>query len=343
MDFESIKNIYHVSHVAGIFEVFTLLTYLATVKQFNRAIFINAFSVFYCIFICAAGCFTAVRFIKRKKLKHISVSIFRFFFFIGFASWAMWNGYRQYIRNEQMLTFFAVLLILVCFVPIKPLESIAMIAIVYAGLYAVLKTVDGAVGIHKINYTVLALVSLLGMIVRYHSQIRTSERSVQLQKHNEQLAYNNRHDALTGLRNRYALNDDILEFAGQKITAFMVDINYFKEINDTYGHAVGDEILKETALNLRMLFHGSLCYRFGGDEFLIIDVGCKNEKKGTFSFSTSSFPDGKVVFSIGFVDGVPNNNEELFALLSEADVKLYEMKRFTHAPENGGHDRRKRS
>ena len=65
-------------------------------------------------------------------------------------------------------------------------------------------------------------------MVRYHSQIRTSDRAVRLQKHNEQLEHNNRHDALTGLRNRYALNEDIKEIAGQKLTAFMVDVNYFK-------------------------------------------------------------------------------------------------------------------
>ena len=47
------------------------------------------------------------------------------------------------------------------------------------------------------------------------------------------------------------------------------------------------------------------------------------------------------VFSLGYVEGSPNNSEELFVLLCESDLKLYEMKRFTHAPENGGHDRRK--
>ena len=52
-------------------------------------------------------------------------------------------------------------------------------------------------------------------------------------------------------------------------------------------------------------------------------------------------PDGNVVFSIGYVDGTPNNSDELFTMFCESDIKLYEMKRFTHDPKNGGHDRRK--
>ena len=284
----------------------------------------------------------STRFLAKKSFRHFSASIFRFLFFVGLACWAVWNGYREYNRGGQMITFFAVILILVCFVAMKPLLCIVLSFGIYGSLYAVLNNVDGALEIHKLNYIVLSLVSLLAMIVRYHSQIRTSDRAVKLQKHNEDLEYNNRHDALTGLRNRYALNNDILEIAGQKLTAFMIDVNYFKEINDTYGHAIGDEVLRESANNLRMAFPGSLCYRYGGDEFLILDVGCKNEKRGVYSFSTPVVPSGNIVFSIGYVEGSPNNHEELFLLLSQADVKLYEMKRFTHAPENGGHDRRKR-
>ena len=341
MDVESIRNIKHVSSVAAVFEIITLSLYIPTIKQFDHASFVNIFSVLYCIFVGTVGWLLSVIFLKKKSFNHILASVFLFLFFAGLASWAVWNGYREYNRGGQMITFFAVILILVCFVPLKPLSSIVMTAGIYYGLLTALKTIDGAAGIHKLNYAVLSLVSLLGMIVRYHSQIRASDRAVRLQKHNEELEYNNCHDALTGLRNRYALNDDVEKFAGQKLTAFMIDVNYFKEINDKYGHGVGDEVLKETARNIEKIFPGSLCYRYGGDEFLVLDVGCKNEKRGSYSFSTPIVQDGNVVFSIGYVEGSPNNSDELFVLFCEADVNLYEMKRFTHAPENGGHDRRK--
>jgi len=341
MDVESIRNIQHVSSVAAIFEIITLSLYIPTVQQFDRASIINILSVLYCIFIGTAGCIVSILFLKKKAFHHNLASIFLFLFFAGLAAWAVWNGYREYNRGGQMITFFAVILILVCFVPIQPFFSVLLTAGIYYGLIATLKTIDGAAGIHRMNYSVLALVSLLTMIVRYHSQIRTSDRAVRLQKHNEQLEYNNRHDALTGLRNRYALNEDIKEIAGKQLTAFMVDVNYFKEINDKYGHAIGDEVLQETARHIKAIFPESMCYRYGGDEFLVLDVGSKNEKRGSYSFSTPVVPDGNVLFSIGYVDGTPNTSDELFALFCEADVMLYEMKRFTHAPENGGHDRRK--
>ena len=342
MDTESIKNIYHVSLATVIFEILTLLLYLFTRTEFNLAILVNISSVLYCIIVCLVSWLTAIHFLKKKSFSHRFVSAFRFLFFLALASWAVWNGYRQYIRGEQVLTFFAVMLILVCFVPVKPWHSIFLSFGIYAGLFVVLFGIDRAVGIHKINYMALCLVSLMGMIVRYHSQIRTSDRAVRLQKNNEQLEYNNRHDALTKLRNRYALNADVNDFAGKQLTAFMIDVNYFKEINDTYGHAVGDEVLKLTARTLENLFPNCLCYRFGGDEFLIVDVGGKSEKVGFYTFDVNAFPSGKVMLSIGDADGSPKTHKEFFDLLAQADAKLYEMKRFTHAPENGGHDRRKR-
>ena len=341
MDVESIKNIYHVSAVAAVFEFLTLITYISTLEQFNYKELVNVSSVLFCIIICLACCITAMTFLSKKTFNHLAVSLFRLLFFIGLATWAVWNGYREYNRGGQMITFFASILILVCFIPMQPLNCIILNIGIYGSLYVIVSKIDGAAEIHKLNYLILILVSLLAMIIRYHLQIRTSERVVQLQNHNEELGYSNRHDALTGLRNRYALNEDIKEIAGQMLTAFMIDVNYFKEINDKYGHGVGDEVLKETANTIRKIFPGSLCYRYGGDEFLVLDVGCKNVKLGSYSFSTPMVPDGNVVFSIGYVEGTPNNIEELFTLLCESDVRLYEMKRFTHAPENGGHDRRK--
>lgn len=84
-------------------------------------------------------------------------------------------------------------------------------------------------------------------------------------------------DALTGQGNRRALDEllqqqiDFSASTGQPFSILMLDIDYFKKINDIYGHLVGDEALRTFAQRIREgLRQGDVCTRFGGEEFLIV-------------------------------------------------------------------------
>lgn len=84
-------------------------------------------------------------------------------------------------------------------------------------------------------------------------------------------------DRLTGALNRNALESDMKRIffsakANDKnLSVMMFDLDKFKNVNDTYGHLVGDEVLVETSYRItRMLDNASTLYRFGGEEFLVI-------------------------------------------------------------------------
>lgn len=86
-----------------------------------------------------------------------------------------------------------------------------------------------------------------------------------------------RTDALTGLANRRAFDDEIkkhyqrFESEGTPATLLMLDIDYFKKLNDTYGHLVGDDVLKATsALLAKEVSSGEIVARYGGEEFAVI-------------------------------------------------------------------------
>lgn len=77
-------------------------------------------------------------------------------------------------------------------------------------------------------------------------------------------------DALSGLRNRRALDEAMERLSGHFAIA-MVDIDHFKSFNDTHGHAAGDVVLREVAVELRRHSGGST-YRYGGEEFCVLFV-----------------------------------------------------------------------
>ena len=76
-------------------------------------------------------------------------------------------------------------------------------------------------------------------------------------------------DELTGLPGRRALNDR-LKMLGKSYSIAMIDVDRFKRFNDTYGHEVGDEVLKLVASRVRSIKGGGTAYRYGGEEFCVV-------------------------------------------------------------------------
>ena len=79
-------------------------------------------------------------------------------------------------------------------------------------------------------------------------------------------------DGLTGLPSRRAL-DEALASLGRGYTIAMLDVDHFKNFNDTYGHDVGDQVLKMVAARLTRVSGGGSAYRYGGEEFTVLFKG----------------------------------------------------------------------
>ncbi len=146
------------------------------------------------------------------------------------------------------------------------------------------------------------------------------------------------HDALTGLANRRYLDQRLHEIhEGHYVTVLHIDLDRFKEINDTFGHAAGDLILKEAARNLRALIYpGDFLARIGGDEFVVISAPENAQRDyahlANNLVSAMSRPvlynghECRVGASIGFASG-NTTNESAGQILINADIALYEAKR----------------
>lgn len=87
--------------------------------------------------------------------------------------------------------------------------------------------------------------------------------------HTHHIAYR---DELTGLPGRRALNERLAAL-GRHYTIAMLDVDHFKKFNDTYGHDVGDQVLRMVASQIRRVGGGGKAFRYGGEEFTIVFPG----------------------------------------------------------------------
>ncbi len=141
-------------------------------------------------------------------------------------------------------------------------------------------------------------------------------------------------DELTGLWNRRHILDQLQRELESKIPlcVALVDLDHFKRINDEHGHLVGDSVLRDFAQQLREHFRASdHVGRYGGEEFLVVLRDARSEAAHRLLESfRSTFRDRTFVPRYTFSAGVaehPADGEDTVALLSRADVRLYEAKR----------------
>ncbi len=152
-------------------------------------------------------------------------------------------------------------------------------------------------------------------------------------------------DALTGLSNRRYMESHLgtlIEQAatrGKSLAALVLDIDYFKAINDTHGHDAGDDVLRDFALRIKRSIRGiDLACRYGGEEFVIImpetdlAVAAMVAERLRRRIAADPFAIAQgtrhipVTISIG-IAGLRGKDDNAASLLKRADEALYRAKR----------------
>ncbi len=170
--------------------------------------------------------------------------------------------------------------------------------------------------------------------------ISSASKIQSLQFNMEKLQWESSRDPLTGLYNRRYISDQmengILNRNNNKnYSVIIVDVDFFKKINDTYGHDCGDRLLNEISQCLKEATREKdLVSRWGGDEFLIILRDTELETANGIANYMKKMIDEKIIeydgvrISVSITLGVAvNENDELFdTTLKKADMALYEGK-----------------
>jgi len=205
-----------------------------------------------------------------------------------------------------------------------------------------------------IDFTRFVIASILLTFVIYLSESahEKADNELKMVRENEQkilakLTEISVTDALTGAYNRRYFNEvfpHILKDAQEEddlVSLFILDIDFFKEHNDTYGHYEGDVTLKKVAQKLASLiqYEGDLVFRIGGEEFAgVIHTRSKDEiqeliesinqgiEELEIEHSATKLPSKKLTVSIGVCTNYPSNERQLKHFYKQADDALYRAK-----------------
>ncbi|WP_172824564.1 sensor domain-containing diguanylate cyclase [Vreelandella subglaciescola] len=199
---------------------------------------------------------------------------------------------------------------------------------------------------HGERLTVLCSVSsrlsTSSMLTVGRCSVQDISQQVSLERSLERLAYS---DSLTGLANRRHFDElasrelKRLQREGGPLTALALDVDRFKAVNDRYGHAAGDKVLKSLARHGEKLLRGTdILARFGGEEFTVLLPGATQEQgrnkaealRQALAEAPVTLQAGEVIHytvSIGVATLARPEETQLPALLKRADEALYQAKR----------------
>ena len=160
-------------------------------------------------------------------------------------------------------------------------------------------------------------------------------------RHEQQIAHMAHHDPLTDLPNRATFNQciaatlDMAKAAGDSFALLSIDFDHFKSVNDVFGHAVGDALLREVAGRMQQASQGAFLARVGGDEFHVITPTGPQPataealaEKLTAALDTDIDIEGfplRVRLTVG-IAVFPQDGADVATLVANADAALYRAK-----------------
>lgn len=297
---------------------------------------INAPAVYLVIFCMNVLFLTAMRY-ASSHLQSISPSRVRRLF-LWFTGINMVLASATFFTTQQDSSFFFEYILITITIYLLPnsgmVSFLRNVAINVVSVMVVL-----AVAKHSIAWQDIVDIAALQVICSFINKSRLQgfvhreKEKILIEKQKDQFYHDSRTDGLTHIANRTALRNDFSDFLNQPLCVALIDLDYFKKCNDIYGHAYGDRVLEKAGRYMNRIFHdvNDYCYRYGGDEFLIIsekeDLASFRERLERFQELCEAKEDNiEISCSIGYYADLPHTKEDLRAMIKNADYYLYQAK-----------------
>ncbi|QWV05442.1 GGDEF domain-containing protein [Pseudoalteromonas shioyasakiensis] len=293
--------------------------------------------------VCILSAF-ALNYIKSIQSFRLVISVFMLFLFLNMQFMAI-TYERFYILH---MFFDVIILITFYFSTLVSIKLSVFLSISYSALAISVIYFSKEISNHSFYMVVLAHVAanLAGMIMAAHEHIIRRElfvRNTQLAQLAHEMKSQALKDALTQLPNRRAFDNAYEEYQrmvkqqqgeSKQVCVILADIDYFKRVNDSHGHEVGDVVLQRfSAFLTDSLRSSDDVYRFGGEEFVIVLPLCSVSDATVIintmiaRMNSEMCEVGELSLAIRASFGLTvMKEEEQKSVISRADAALYQAK-----------------
>ncbi len=285
-----------------------------------------------------------------------------FVYAIVITLWACGVTLLDQMEGKGLTLYACVLLVTAALFMLKPWQSITLFGSCFIilnlllpyfpPLHGIELTIDNS--LDSLIITGIAIVMSIyftGYRVRSYQNLKIIDKQFEkISEANERLSQEIIVDSLTGLYNRRYLGDTVHarfhdlvnDEKATPLTCLMLDVDFFKQYNDTYGHQKGDECLVKISEIIKQSLptKHAKTVRYGGEEFAVFIFNCNKEQGLAFAeklrsrveknhFERSDIPRGYITISIGAYTGIPSkeHHPEMRGFIHRADKALYEAKK----------------
>ncbi len=341
IDMLNVVVLRRIAFLCAIIELAAFITAVTGIsKVSNKAV--SLFSTAFAVVLCVTMNVVLRIIDKRNYYNHMVVVTICNSFSMLFILWAMAVSGYKYMMGYQIITFYVVVVALICFTVMIPKISLSIIAASFIGFYIFMYQTDKAASVQTFNYFAFMMICCGASIEKYSVIIAKVRGKIQAEELNDSFHRIMRHDTLSKVKNRSALVEDLPQYLNKKIIVIIFDLDKFKTLNDKYGHISGDKVIASYARAFSDVFNEEAVYRYGGDEFLVVLEATTQEKfegemKRLREIADNMEIEGiedKTDYSFGYSFGIVENGNEFEALVIKADEMLYEQKRKKHSENN---------
>ncbi|GAA0179559.1 GGDEF domain-containing protein [Clostridium sediminicola] len=352
------KNCMQFSKVVFLFEVIIIAvsfmpmpkTFYGTTLEYYRIMYI----LLGVIILLYMFLFKTIR--NGKIKKQITIQYIHLSYVVIGLLWGSGISILDQIYYHQIIVYLTFIVGISLVIFIKPyllLYVYTVIQVLFMSMIYLMEDSKLQIFGHCLNTTIFITIGWFVSRHLYKDRLESfikrkiiEEKNVELNKANKKLEELSSHDSLTGLYNRRKLNT-ILDEQWEnsinkniKLFMIMIDIDYFKKFNDTYGHIEGDRCIIEISNILKSFCreNGGFAARYGGDEFCLIFPGIqknileskiislREKVRGLKLYNQLSPIDKYITISLGLYVGMAEKNIDPWSFVINADRDLYNNK-----------------
>lgn len=248
-------------------------------------------------------------------------------FAVACTAVGMLVSYLDYQVGEQAIVFVMVMVMCSCVFVVRPRIALPYITISFIAFFIICLLSRGVSTNFLLHYWSLWALLMVVSVARFSGYLRVAQGE-------SEARHASTHDDLTGLENRLAFRGRFSSYVGRSLMLILIDLDDFKYLNELYGHASCNEALKLFSEQLLATALTLDCYRYGGDQFLLIgpDQGPDAPERlfENLSASLASVEiDGSwmaLFFSCGWCRGEVGSADDLRTMLRLAEFSLNEAK-----------------